>query len=46
MPWKEVTPMDEIIRFVSLANSGRFHITDLCEQFGISRKTAYKHLSR
>jgi hypothetical protein len=34
MPWKEVTPMDEIIRFVSLAKSGRFYLTDLCEQFG------------
>lgn len=38
--------MDEIIRFVSLARSGRFYLTDLCEQFGISRKTAYKHLER
>jgi hypothetical protein len=39
MPWKNLTPMDEIIRFVSLAKSGRFTITDLCEQFTISRKT-------
>jgi len=46
MPWKEVTPMEEIIRFVTLANSGRFTVTELCEQFGISRKTAYKHLER
>lgn len=46
MPWKNFTPMDEIIRFVSLAKSGRFTITDLCEQFAISRKTAYKHLDR
>ncbi len=46
MPWKNLTSMDEIIRFVSLAKSGRFTITDLCEQFTISRKTAYKHLDR
>ncbi|MFZ5497240.1 MAG: helix-turn-helix domain-containing protein [Verrucomicrobiota bacterium] len=38
--------MDEIIRFVSLAQTGRFTITELCEQFTISRKTAYKHLER
>jgi transposase InsO family protein len=38
--------MEEIIRFVMLANSERFTLTDLCEQFGVSRKTAYKHLAR
>jgi transposase InsO family protein len=46
MPWQNVTPMEEINRFVVLASSGRFTITDLCEQFGISRKTGYKHLER
>jgi len=46
MPWKTVTAMEEIIRFVLLARSGRFTLTDLCDQFGISRKTAYKHLER
>jgi len=46
MPWNQVTPMEEIIRFVMLARSDRFTLTDLCEQFGISRKTAYKHLAR
>lgn len=46
MPWKNTTPMEEIIRFVSLAQTGRFTITELCEQFTISRKTAYKHLER
>ena len=46
MPWKNVTHMDEITRFVMLAETDRFTITDLCEQFGISRKTGYKHLER
>ncbi len=46
MPWNKVTQMEEILRFVTLANSGRFTVTDLCEQFGISRKTGYKHLER
>jgi hypothetical protein len=27
MPWKQITPMEEIIRFVTLANSGRFTVT-------------------
>jgi DNA polymerase III epsilon subunit-like protein len=38
--------MEEIIRFVMLARSERFTLTDLCEQFGISRKTGYRHLAR
>jgi putative transposase len=46
MPWKSITPMEEIARFVTLARSDRFTITDLCEQFGISRRTGYKHLGR
>lgn len=46
MPWQKVTPMEEINRFVMLARSGRFTVTDLCEQFGVSRKTGYKHLER
>ena len=46
MPWQNVTLMEEINRFVMLARSGRFTVTDLCEQFGISRKTGYKHLAR
>jgi hypothetical protein len=46
MPWKTVTTMEEITRFVMLAQSNRFTITELCAQFGISRKTGYKHLER
>jgi len=38
--------MEEIIRFVMLAQSARFTVSELCEQFGISRKTGYKHLER
>ncbi len=45
MPWTNVTYMEEINRFVILARSGRFTVTELCEQFGISRKTGYKHLA-
>ena len=38
--------MEETIRFVILAQSARFTLSELCEQFGISRKTGYKHLER
>ena len=46
MLWNQITAMEEIIRFVMLAQSARFPITELCEQFGISRKTGYKYLTR
>ncbi len=46
MPWNNVTQMEEITRFVILAQTDRFTVTELCEQFGISRKTGYKHLER
>ena len=46
MPWKTVDLMDEKLRFVHLAKSGRFNITELCEDFGISRKTGHKYLRR
>jgi DNA-binding GntR family transcriptional regulator len=31
--------MEEIIRFVMLAQGAQFTVSELCEQFGISRKT-------
>lgn len=33
-------------RFVLLAQTGRFTVTDLCTDFGYSRKTVRKHLRR
>lgn len=38
--------MTERERFVTLALTGRFTITELCADFGISRKTGHKYLSR
>jgi len=46
MPWKEVSAMEERMRFVSLAQSGRFEMKKLCEEFGISRKSGYKWVER
>ena len=44
MPWKNVS--QEKLQFVALARSGRFTIAELCEDFGISRKTGHKYLKR
>jgi len=46
MPWKTPTPMEEATRFISLAQTDRFTITDMCEPFHTSRKTAYTYLKR
>ena len=46
MPWKKTEPMIEKERFVLLAQSGRYTISELCTDFGISRKTGHKYLER
>ena len=46
MPWKVLSSMDQKLRFVTLARSGKFHISDLCIEFGISRKTGHKYIKR
>lgn len=46
MPRQTITPTEEIIRFVSLAQADWFSFTNLCEQFSICRKTNYKHFAR
>ena len=38
--------MSEKERFVILAKTGRFTISELCKDFGISRKTGHKYLQR
>ena len=46
MVWKETHVMDERMRFVLRAREGSESLSDLCRQFGISRKTGYKWLGR
>src|SRR5512137_613003 len=46
MAWREVAPMEERIRFVVTATREERVFTDLCREFGISRKTGYKWLAR
>ena len=41
MPWKEVTAVNERMEFVARLKAGE-RMSDLCREFGISRKTGYK----
>ena len=45
MPWKECSVMDERLRFVASLLEGEA-MTDVCREFGISRKTGYKIFDR
>ncbi len=46
MPWRESCVMDERVRFIAECLSGEVSKTELCEAYGISRRTGYKWLSR
>jgi transposase InsO family protein len=45
MPWKECSVMDERLRFVARLLEGEA-MTEVCREFGISRKTGYKIFDR
>jgi transposase InsO family protein len=45
MPWKECSVMDERLRFVARLLDGEA-MTEMCREFGISRKTGYKIFDR
>lgn len=46
MPWKEVSSMQQRHEFIQLAVQKSANISQLCQRYGISRKTAYKWLKR
>ncbi len=46
MGFKGVTVMDQRIRFISEYLDGYCPVNELCLQFSISRKTAYKWIHR
>jgi putative transposase len=46
MPWSEMSPVDLRVQFISEYLSGLFSMTELAEQYGISRKTGYKWVAR
>jgi transposase InsO family protein len=46
MPWARTDQMSERVKFVAAHLRGEDSFTDLCQDFGISRKTGYKWLQR
>ncbi len=46
MPWSETSPMDQKTQFIADYLRQRQSITELCTNFGISRKTGYKWIDR
>ena len=46
MPWTETAPMNERMRFVTDWERDLYSMVELCERYGVSRKTGYKWLAR
>jgi transposase len=46
VPWKETGPMEERMKFMLMYQSESWSMTELCEIFGVSRKTGCKWLKR
>ena len=46
MPWLTTNAMDERVKFIAAYLRGELSVSRLCETFGVSRKTAYKSISR
>jgi putative transposase len=46
MPWKETCVMDEKRLFIHRVELEEESISEVCEEFGISRKTGYKWITR
>jgi putative transposase len=42
MPWKNVIPMEERVRFVMAIKEKSQSFSRICEQFGVSRRVGYK----
>jgi putative transposase len=46
MPWRETSPMEQRVQFVTEYQSGLFTMTELAEQYAITPKTGYKWIER
>ena len=46
MPWRERSPMDERMQFVADHTRQLWSMTELCDRYGVSRKTGYKWIDR
>ena len=46
MPWSQTSPMDQKTQFIADYLRDLLSVTELCDLYGISRKTAYKWIER
>ena len=46
MPWSHTSPMDQRTQFIAAYLRDRLSVTELCELYGVSRKTGYKWIDR
>lgn len=46
MPWSQTSPMDQRTQFIADYLRESLSVTELCELYGVSRKTAYKWIDR
>jgi putative transposase len=46
VPWKETSPMDQKTQFIADYLRETFSVTELCDMYEVSRKTAYKWIDR
>ena len=46
MPWRERSPMDERMQFISDHQRQLWTMCELCDRYGVSRKTGYKWIAR
>jgi transposase-like protein len=42
MPWSQTSPMDQRTQFIADYLRQVLSVTELCELYGVSRKTGYK----
>ena len=46
MPWSQTSPMDQRTQFIADYLRESLNITELCDLYGVSRKTGYKWIDR
>ena len=46
MPWSRLSPMDQKTQFIADYLRRSLSVTELCEHYGISRKSGYKWIER
>ena len=44
MPWRRASPMDQRTQFIADYRRDSLSNTELCELYGVSRKTGYAHI--